>query len=487
MKKFDFRSLRFKVWASVMAFSLAIILLLWLMQIAFINVYYQHMKQDNITSAAGHIATLYGRVQGQELQKQLQSLADDSDLTIHLMDGEGRMLLSFNPTGRDYRTLMEEFANRQQMPPPKQAQLDNIYQAFAQRILEEPDGQAEWDFDDRQGRHMLILGRQIENQSGERALLVVSSPLQPLTETVNLLSRQLIYLSAAIFAMSIIVSALIARQVSRPIARIRDRTRLLAQGRYEPMFEHGKFTEVDELADALNHMAQALQQVETLREELIANVSHDLRTPLSLIRVYAEMIDDLYADHPEKRSASVAVITAECDRLTSLVQDLLDISKLQSGAETLTCTSFDLAGMIEKVLHRFDALQRNGYLFRFAHDGAVDVFADASRVEQVLYNLLNNAVNYTGEDKRVNITITDRSDRARVLVADTGQGIAPEDVERIWDRYYKVDKDHQRPVTGSGLGLSIVKSILDLHGMPCGVDSVIGHGSTFWFELKKAK
>ena len=222
-----------------------------------------------------------------------------------------------------------------------------------------------------------------------------------------------------------------------------------------------------------------------MRTELIANVSHDLRTPLTMIRVYAEMIRDLYANNPEKRNRNVGVIMEECDRLTTLVQNLLDLSKLQSGVDTLQCGTFDLTETIRRILRRYDALEQEGYHIRFAQSKPCPVVGDEGRIEQVLYNLINNAVNYTGPDKRINLMVADHGDRVRVLVADTGPGIATEDLAHIWDRYYKVDKVHQRAVTGSGLGLSIVRSIMELHGMAYGVDSIVGQGSTFWFELNK--
>ena len=489
MRKPDFNGLNFKVWGYVMAFSLAIILLLWTMQIAFLNVYYQNMKRGSVTSAASRIAVLYGRVQGQELERQLQKLANDSDLFLNIVDGDGKSLLSVDPVGRDYRTPVESFGIWQngggRVVVGGGQQKNAVYGALAQRILGEPSGQMTLGIQDQQGLRMLIYGRRLTDASGNTALLIVNSPLQPLTETVKILSRQLVYLSIAIFAMAVIVSIAIARRVSRPIARIRDRAKLLAEGHLEPSFERGEYSEVGELADTLNHTALALQQVETLRTELIANVSHDLRTPLTMIRVYAEMIRDLYAENPDKRGNSVAVIIEECDRLTGLVQNLLDLSKLQSGVDELERAPFDLRATIERTLRRYEPLEQEGYRIAIGSGESAMVVGDEARIEQVLYNLINNAVNYTGENKAVNIAIVDRGDRVRVLIEDSGPGIAPEDAEHIWDRYYKVDKEQRRAVAGSGLGLAIVRSILDMHGTACGVDSVPGHGSTFWFELER--
>jgi signal transduction histidine kinase len=480
-------------------FSLAILLALWLMQIVFINVFYQSMKTGSIKNAASQIASVYGDIQGQALQTKLDTIANESDLSVNITDEGGNNLYSVNPVNSNYMKPAENME-----PPPggfgnpsgygaqsNSADLGiqqaNAVQAFAAQVLAQPGGELMQPFDDTRGMRMLLYGKVVQSPQGEKAVLVISSPLQPLTETVRILSRQLVYISLAILALALIVSVVIALMISRPLRRITEKAGELAKGRYDLQFAHGGYSEVNQLADTLNYATGELQQVENVRRELIANVSHDLRTPLTMIKLYAEMIRDLNGENRKKREQNVAVIIEESDRLTSLVQNLLDLSLLQSGAMPYEPSAFDLDGTIRRILPRYEALaQKEGYKFIYKTRGGVPVCADEPRIEQVLYNLINNAVNYAGEDKQILLDVESRGGTVRVSVEDHGEGIDPEKLNLIWDRYYKVDKEHRRSMTGSGLGLSIVKTIMDLHGMKYGVSSAPGCGATFWFELEKA-
>ncbi|MBQ1334680.1 MAG: two-component sensor histidine kinase, partial [Clostridia bacterium] len=223
-------------------------------------------------------------------------------------------------------------------------------------------------------------------------------------------------------------------------------------------------------------------KVESLRRELIANVSHDLRTPLTLITGYGEMMRDIPG---ENTAENIQIIIDEASHLTELVNDVLDISRLQSGEQVFNIERFSLTEMIEEILTRYNRLvSRDGYTIDFERSENVFIDADETRMAQVIYNLMNNAVNYTGADRRVRISQKVRGDRVRVEVTDTGAGIAEKDLPYIWDRYYKVDKTHKRGHIGTGLGLSIVKHIFEQHKARYGVESELGKGSTFWFELE---
>ena len=219
--------------------------------------------------------------------------------------------------------------------------------------------------------------------------------------------------------------------------------------------------------------------MEGLRKELLANVSHDLRTPLTMIQGYAEVMRDLPGENTPE---NVQIIIEETERLTSLVNDLLDLSRLESGAITLERTRFDLTQSIRAILRRYDKLA--SYSFPFEAEEDVFVTADELKISQVVYNLVNNAITYAGEDKTVTLRQTVENGKVRISVSDTGEGIPQDKLKDIWERYYKVDKEHKRAQVGTGLGLSIVKNILELHGGAYGVESEEGKGSTFWFELE---
>ncbi len=210
----------------------------------------------------------------------------------------------------------------------------------------------------------------------------------------------------------------------------------------------------------------------------MANVSHDLRTPLTMIKGYAEVMRDLPGENTPE---NVQIIIDEAGRLNDLVNDLLDLSRLQAGVLELSRERFDLTGSIKEILTRYDKLA--DFSFPFEPEENIYVMADKLKISQVVYNLVNNAVNYAGADKTVALTQEVIGNDVRISVTDTGEGIPQDKLRDIWDRYYKVDQEHRRAQVGTGLGLSIVKNVLDLHGGSYGVISELGKGSTFWFQL----
>ena len=204
-----------------------------------------------------------------------------------------------------------------------------------------------------------------------------------------------------------------------------------------------------------------------------------------MIIAYAEVMRDLPGENTPE---NVQVVIDEAGRLTNLVNDMLDISKLQAGVMEKNDTEYNLTESIESVLERYNKLkEQDGYCIHFEYDRKVLVKADEYKIYQVIYNLINNAVNYTGKDKTVWVRQKIYDDKVRIEVTDSGEGIAKEALPYVWDRYYKVDKTHKRAVMGTGLGLSIVKNILELHHAGYGVESEPGCGSTFWFELQIEK
>ncbi|PRR75881.1 HAMP domain-containing sensor histidine kinase [Clostridium thermopalmarium] len=268
----------------------------------------------------------------------------------------------------------------------------------------------------------------------------------------------------------------------KPIVRLNDGAKKLSKGNYNADFNGKGYLEVKELSDTLNSTAIELSKVDELRRELIANISHDLRTPLALIYSYAEMMQD-FPD--EITTTQIHTIMSETKRLSSLVNDILDVSKLETGTMELHMHKYNLTESIYETVARLSELLRNdGYSIEFQHSEDVYVIADEAKITQALYNLLTNAVNYSTDDKHIVVKQNRVQNSVRIEVHDHGDGISPENIPYIWDRYYKVDKKHKRAITGTGLGLSIVKKIFELHGAEYGVESEIGKGSIFWFQLE---
>ena len=327
-----------------------------------------------------------------------------------------------------------------------------------------------------------VHARLIETDSGKVYMILLDSELVPLDATVKTLERQFGWIMSLLIMGALILALVMSRIICEPMKKMSRSARGLAHGNYNEKFEGGRYREAVELADALNYAASELAKNDNLQKELVANISHDLRTPLTMIKGYSEVMRDIPGENTPE---NVQVVIDETERLTELVNDMLDLSKIQSGTRKPESEVFDLTETVRSVMMRYEKLtEKDGY--RISFDAACNVLirADRTMILQVIYNLINNALNYTGEDKRVLIVQTVENNRVRISVTDTGEGIEEEYLSSIWDRYYKVDKVHKRAKIGTGLGLSIVKSILEAHGARYGVESEIGKGSTFYFETE---
>lgn len=264
------------------------------------------------------------------------------------------------------------------------------------------------------------------------------------------------------------------------------KAREMGKGNYDVVFKENGTLEIDELARTLNNTCKDMKRIDELRRDLLSNVSHDLKTPLTMIKAYAEMVRDISYKNKEKRNKDLNVIIEETDRLNILVNDLLDLSKLEANSEKLNVSTYDLVEQINNVLNRYDIIKETEkYTFVLELPEKAIVKADKNKMNQVIYNLLNNAINYTGKDKKVRIRIVEKEKYFLVEIIDTGKGIKTSDVPYIWDKYYKNEKNHTRNVVGTGIGLSIVRNILEMHKFKYGVKSKKGHGTTFYFEIVK--
>jgi signal transduction histidine kinase len=196
------------------------------------------------------------------------------------------------------------------------------------------------------------------------------------------------------------------------------------------------------------------------------------------------MIQDISGDNKEKREEHLGVIVNETDRLTLLVNDILDLSKMEAGTVTFDMDNFNLSQTVKNIYEKFRVFSEfKNYNFITDCPDNVITYGNEKRITQVIYNLIGNAVNYTGDDNTVEIKVEKKEKTVSFQVTDTGKGISKEDIERVWNRYYKVSKTNSREANGSGIGLAIVKNILEIHNVDYGIISQEGKGATFWFEL----
>lgn len=326
-----------------------------------------------------------------------------------------------------------------------------------------------------------IVYTKIVNAADYSSIIMVSGNISPLNATTETLASQMRYIALFMIVAVAILTLLMYRHIAKPIIGITSNAKQLPQGKYTVDPKTNRYKEAADLNNTLVQAANDIQKADKAKRDLISNVSHDLRTPLTMIGGYGEMMIDL---PEEKTDENIQVIVDETKRLNALVNDLLDMSRLQDGRIVLHKEVFDISALLKTQLQKYDVYRmQEGYTIESELLDAVYVNADKKRIEQVINNFLNNAVNYGGEAKHIIVREIKKENTVRIEVQDFGEGIDPKDLDNIWDRYYKVDKEHVRVANGSGIGLNIVKQLLELHGVPYGVNSSKGKGSTFYFEM----
>lgn len=319
----------------------------------------------------------------------------------------------------------------------------------------------------------------------DRAIFINST-----LEDVGVVSRQLksqfIYIIFILIVVSIIIAIFITKKLNKPILKIIDGAKELGKGNYNVKFEKSDIKELDELANVLTVAASEMNKTDELRRDLLANVSHDLKTPLTMIKAYAEKVKDISYKDKSKMEKDLDVIIAETDRLNILVNDLLDMAKSDKTDFKLNIEEYDLVESLNDILKRYDiVIEKENYNFKLDIIDKAMIKADKSKMEQVIYNLINNAIEHTGDDLTVIIELKKSLDSYVLNITDTGKGIPKEEVPLVWKKYYKKDKNHHRNVIGSGIGLAIVKNILDKHNFKYGINSKLNKGTTFYIKFHK--
>ena len=315
------------------------------------------------------------------------------------------------------------------------------------------------------------------------SVVLVSTGITPMSATVKTMRRQQIWISLIVIVLVLGITYMMYSRIVGPIHRITEEAAHLPEGKFAADERNNEYLEAQQLNEALEKAAVDIRKADQAKRDLIANVSHDLRTPLTMISGYGEMMRDLPG---EKTDENIQVIIDESQRLTALVNDLLDLSRMQSGRIVLEESDFDLVQLIRIQMRKYEVYQMNdGFEFELELPEKAYVHADEKRIAQVFNNFMTNAVNYSGNSRKIIVRLKEQNGNYRTEVRDFGEGISESDLENVWDRYYKVDKEHVRSSSGSGIGLAIVREILEMHKARYGAESKLNEGSTFWFELKK--
>ncbi len=471
---------RWRIFACLAIFAAILLVVLWVFQVRLLSFFYEREKFSEIQSIAENLEK---KLTSKDLDDRVEEYAMEKAVCICVfrIDGENAERVADADIASDciiHHLGPDLLADMYNAARENGGVYDKRFEFSADEDAENEGYLPQFM---RARNTVNAVHMRLVETDGATYLLMLDSDLSPVGATVRTLEMQFTWIAGILLVAILALAALLSRIVATPLILITQKAERLSAGEFEVDFSGSGYREVEELADALGHASSEIGASARLQKELIANISHDLRTPLTMIKGYSEMMRDIPGENTPE---NVQVVIDETTRLSELVSDLMDLSKLQAGTRKPERTVFDLTETIRDVMQRYDTLIRHeGYRIDFELQGTALVRADRTMILQVIYNLINNAVNYTGESMRVRVTEMVGERTVRFSVADDGAGIAPEKIGEIWDRYYRVDTEHKRAVMGTGLGLSIVKEVLEAHGAAYGVDSAVGVGSVFWFEL----
>ena len=410
-------SINHKIWRYLIVFSVIILALLWLFQVFFINQYYEWFKTSEIKSAAKEIIKNYNP---DEFSSLLDSISYNNNMCIELRTSLGgtyttdinnRACVNVGTSAFNYKS---DFISSNKN--------HKTYKVVNQKY----------------GNETLIYALKLDDTT----YAFISASLVPISSTTDILQNQLTIVTILVLLLAWVTAYFMSKKISKPIEQLTKSAKELSNGNYQVTFETNEnITEIDELKQTLNQAKDELAKTDELRRDLMANVSHDLKTPLTMIKAYAEMVRDITYKDKEKREENLNVIIDETDRLNLLVSDILTLSSVESNVGNLKMEEFDLTELINTIIKRFQILEiTENYHFIWKQKKPILVHADKQKIEQVIYNLMTNAINYTGDDNKIYIDVEEQENGIKVSVRDTGKVINESDLKHIWDKYYKSEK-----------------------------------------------
>jgi two-component system, OmpR family, sensor histidine kinase ArlS len=465
------KGIRFKTWLYLFYLTISILALLWALQIVFLKPYYRNMKITDIRNVAGAIEE---SLITNKLSENIVRIAVENNVCAVIYNKNYQLVYSVDSLG------VNCFLTRSPISDQK---------AFIEEYVLEAQAVAGSDYyftmqNTNFRQEMIFYGKEVKVNLTE-FYVFINAPIEPLDSTISILQDQFIYVTIAVLFLSTVISGIISFQIAKPLANMTESARKLAHGDVNVKFDYGGYSEIDDLADTLNFATGELSKMDELRRDLIANVSHDIKTPLTMIKAYAEMIKELSGDNPIKRNEHLDIILSEANHLNRLVNDMLQLSSNQANKLTIETHQFSLKRKVTEIVGLFAGYTDSGQAhFELDIDRKLKVEADEVKIGQVLFNFINNAIRHIGEDKKIIIKAEVLNGTVRIFVTDHGAGIATAHLPYIWDRYYKIDKNYTRETDGgTGLGLAIAKSICVAHQLNYGVVSTEGEGATFYVDL----
>ena len=474
------------VFAGMIICLLAILLI---MNVKFLEPYYIRDKEMQFIHVYEELQTAVEKntIEKDEVQDELHVLCEKNNISYIVLDMDNEKLIT---NVHDTNMLKQQLSGYLLNQAQKNGKVLDSTDNYQLMRTQDP-----WN----QGEYIEMWG-----QLDDNVKFLIRSPVESIRESVALSNRFLIYVGAGALFICIALVWFFSRRITKPIQELAALSDRMADLDFEAKYTSGGNNEIGELGANFNRMSEKLEKaiselkqannslqqdieqkekMEQMRTEFMGNVSHELKTPIALIQGYAEGLKEGVNDDPESRDFYCDVIMDEAGKMNRMVKNLMTLNQLDFGNDKVEFERFDLTELISGVLHSMDILsQQKDVQVIFREENPVYVWGDEFKIEQVVRNYVSNAYNHVNEEKVIEVKILKEDGLAKVTVFNTGKPIPEEDVPRIWDKFYKVDKAHTREYGGNGIGLSIVKAIMESMHQQYGVKNY-DNGVEFWFTL----
>ena len=469
-------SIKWKIFIYMLGFTAVLLGLLWLFQTVYLDEFYKKIKTDELEDACESVIEVIDDENNStvETTKAIEAIGASFDICIRVVNTYGtdiyateqNMQCNVHKLRRDQ--LLGLIAEAKLNGGSYRARLENKKHDFFMTDdkgvtnMENILGKDKYEnMPKMSDAESIIAVDVVKDATGRELVIMINTIITPVDATVHTLRIQLIYISIIMVILSLVIAIVISLKISKPIIKMNDSAKKLGKGEYDVHFEGDGYKEIAQLSETLNQAAVELSKAEGLQRELVANVSHDLRTPLTMITAYSEVMRDLPGENTPE---NVQVIIDEAKRLTTLVNDLLDLSSMEVGKFKLTIMEVDLHELIRRCLLNIESKVkakniRVNAMFKREH---LYVYADSDRIIQVITNLLDNAIKYGGENGTINISTKIKGTKVYTSFHNDGPQMTEDELVHIWDRFYKTDKSRTNKES-TGLGLPIVRLILTQH------------------------
>ena len=455
----------------------------------FLEDYYLNNKKKAVVSAYGVLNQGFrqGRENEENFISDLDLICSTDNISVFVMDNSGEPRLY---TNREYQILQRKLYSYIFGLETREITILNQEENYVLRESRDYLTQADY---------LEMVGTL---DSGEP--FIMQTALESIRESAQISNQFFLYIAFFAMVISSLLIWWLSRRISEPILELTDISRRMTELDFDAKFTSNEKNEIGVLGHHINQLSENLEktiselktannelkkdieqktQIDEMRKEFLSNVSHELKTPIALIQGYAEGLKECINDDAESRDFYCEVIMDEAGKMNTMVKNLLSLNQLEFGNDIVTMERFDITSLIRNVLNSAKILmeQKEIHLI-FKETEEIYVWADEFKIEEVVTNYISNAINHCEFDRVIEVKISKQPDTVRVSVFNTGQPIPEEDLDKVWQKFYKVDKARTREYGGSGIGLSIVKAIMESLHRECGVKNY-DNGVEFWFEL----